>query len=167
MAVIWHPSEGLPSLPVQRSSPEAELRGWKGPFLQIPRFALWVELGCYPHGELRHREGLALVRVYSVSSGAWVTVPGSAGWMDDIHALYIPGHQTPGRTWRGLNLSGDLGWGLGLNLGVWTPFTSPGLSSWENNFFLYLPVKWAQPYRYSSKGSLKVNCSLWHVQKYA
>lgn len=86
-----------------------------------------------------------------MSSGAWVTVPGSAGWMDAIHALYTLGHQTPGRTWRGLNLSGDLGWSLGLNLGVWTPFTSPGLSSWENNFFLYLAVKWAQPYRYSSE----------------
>lgn len=81
-----------------------------------------------------------------MSSGAGVTVPGAAGGMGAVHALYTLGRQTPGRTWRGLNWSGDRVWGLGLNLGVWTRFTPPGLSSWENNFFLYLAVKWAQPY---------------------
>lgn len=44
----------------------------------------------------------------------------------------------------------EFGWrpwvGFGLNLGVWTPFSSPGLSSWENHFFFYLAIKWAQPY---------------------
>lgn len=34
---------------------------------------------------------------------------------------------------------GKFGWGawveFGLNLGDWTPFSSPGLSAWENHFF--------------------------------
>lgn len=162
---LWHPSEGLSSPPVQRLSSDAELRGQagqKGPFLQILTFALWEEFGFYPDGELRHRGAT------ESGKGEQPEPCARFGWSDGClpSPLHL-GHRTPGRTWRGLNLSGDLGWGLGLNVRVWTPFTSPDLSSWESHFFLYLAIKQVQPYRCSSKSSLKVNCGVWHVQKSA
>ena len=44
----------------------------------------------------------------------------------------------------------EFGWrpwvGFGLSLGVWTPFSSPILSFWENDLFLSPAVKSEQPY---------------------
>lgn len=57
----------------------------------------------------------------------------------------------------------EFGWrpwvGFGLNLGVWTPFSSSILSSWENNFFLSPAIKWNNPAD-TLQSVYEDNCSL-------
>lgn len=83
------------------------------------------DLGCYPHGELRDQEG--------TDSGKGVQ-PELRGlgyydrlsWVDGC--LPCPLCSGPSHSWEDLDRI-EFGWrprvGFGLNLGVWTPFSSP------------------------------------------
>lgn len=135
----------------QAERPSCAARRWTGKALPL-RFPcllfdhFWEDFRCYPHGELRLKE--------ETDSGTGIQLElrdldycARLSWMDGC---------APRPLGSGLSDSledldrVEFGWrlwvGFGLNLGVWTPFSSPGLSSWENNFFLYLAIKWTLPH---------------------